>query len=330
MAVPLFTEPVPDNGYRWWYLDAVSDDDKHALTVIIFIGSVFSPYYARARKRGKSAASEHCSVNVALYGAPWRWCMTERTAASMRASGHAHEQQMSLGKSQIQFEKNCLRVSIDEITVPLPTRIRGELSISLPTYELDRFPLDTVSSIDAAHFWQPIAPQAPISVSFDSPNLDWKGKAYVDSNYGSAPLESSFKRWVWSRSHAPDNSTSILYDVVDKQGNSSRKTLKFGADGLQSEHLAEQVQNLSPTRYWRVPRQARTPPATRILDVQTLEDTPFYSRSRFKEMTGDEIHTTVHESLYLDRFDTPWVRCLLPFRMPRRTRPVLRDERINV
>ena len=141
MAVPLFTEPVPDNGYRWWYLDAVSDDDKHALTVIIFIGSVFSPYYARARKRGKSAAGEHCSVNVALYGAPWRWCMThDGTAASMRASGHAHEQQMSLGKSQIQFEKNYLRVSIDEITVPLPTRIRGELSISLPSYELDRFP----------------------------------------------------------------------------------------------------------------------------------------------------------------------------------------------
>ena len=330
MAVPSFTDPVPDNGYRWWYLDAISDDDQHALTVIVFIGSVFSPYYARARKRGNTAAGEHCSVNVALYGAPWRWCMTERTAASMRASGRARKQQMSLGRSQIQFDNNCLRVSIDEISVPLPTRIRGELEISLPTFELNRFALDTVSSADAQHFWQPIAPQAPIEVNFATPGLNWKGKAYVDSNYGSAPLESSFKSWVWSRSHAPDGSTSILYDVVDKQGNSRRKTLRFDVDGRQSEHVAEHIQNLSSTRYWRVPRQVRTPHETRIFDVQTLEDTPFYSRSRFKETTGDKTFATVHESLYLDRFDTPWVRCLLPFRMPRRTRPVLLEKRINV
>jgi hypothetical protein len=35
-----------DGGYIWWYVDALSDDGVHGLTMIAFIGSVFSPYYA--------------------------------------------------------------------------------------------------------------------------------------------------------------------------------------------------------------------------------------------------------------------------------------------
>ena len=321
MTVPSFTEPVPDNGYRWWYLDAISDDDRHAITVIVFIGSVFSPYYARARKRGDTKANAHCSVNVALYGSPWRWCMTERTAASLRASEH----QLSIGKSRIRLDEDSLCVSIDEIAVPLPIRVRGRLRISLPAYDLDSYPLDAQTPAKAKHFWQPIAPQTPIEVTFDTPNLEWKGMAYVDSNYGSESLESSFRSWVWSRSHTPDNATNILYDVVDAQGTTRRKTLRFEANGSLGEHHAEHIQHLRPTRYWRIPREARTVSNTTISDLRTLEDTPFYSRSRFKEIINNQTHATVHESLYLDRFDSSWVRCLLPFRMPRRTRPVLLD-----
>ena len=46
-----FDARVPSDGYRWWYLDAFSDDGKAALTIIVFIGSVFSPYYYSARRR---------------------------------------------------------------------------------------------------------------------------------------------------------------------------------------------------------------------------------------------------------------------------------------
>ena len=47
-----FDQPVVRNGYAWWYIDALSDDGKQGLTIIAFIGSVFSPYYAWARRRG--------------------------------------------------------------------------------------------------------------------------------------------------------------------------------------------------------------------------------------------------------------------------------------
>lgn len=321
MSIPSFTDPVPDNGYRWWYLDAVSDDDKHAITVIIFIGSVFSPYYARARKRGTGIASAHCAVNVALYGAPWRWCMTERTDASMRASQHT----LSIGKSHVEIDNGKLRVHINEISVPLPMRVKGELIIDLPDYDLAAQPLDQQDSADAHHFWQPIAPQTRIQVKFSQPQLAWQGSAYVDSNYGDSALESSFKSWVWSRSHASDDSTTVLYDVVDRRGQHSERSFHYAADGTLSPYQATQRHKLAKTRYWRVPRDVRTAKDSRIENLHTLEDTPFYSRSRFIERHKDEKRFTVHESLDLDRFDSSWVRCLLPFRMPRSTRSILLD-----
>lgn len=39
-----FDAAVPSGGYRWWYLDGLSDDGRHGLTIIGFAGSVFSPY----------------------------------------------------------------------------------------------------------------------------------------------------------------------------------------------------------------------------------------------------------------------------------------------
>ena len=48
---PRFDLPVPHGGYSWWYLDALSDDGHYGITIIAFIGSVFSPYYAAHRHR---------------------------------------------------------------------------------------------------------------------------------------------------------------------------------------------------------------------------------------------------------------------------------------
>ena len=74
-----FAAAVPSNGYVWWYLDALSDDGESGLTIIAFIGSVFSPYYAWARRKGDAGPENHVAVNVALYGKGGkRWSMTER------------------------------------------------------------------------------------------------------------------------------------------------------------------------------------------------------------------------------------------------------------
>ncbi|MEP6836808.1 MAG: carotenoid 1,2-hydratase, partial [Bradyrhizobium sp.] len=58
---------VSPNGYAWWYVDALSDDGQYGITVIAFIGSVFSPYYAFARRKGPADPLNHCAINVAIY-----------------------------------------------------------------------------------------------------------------------------------------------------------------------------------------------------------------------------------------------------------------------
>ena len=74
---PHFDQPVPRDGYLWWYLDALSDDGRHGLTLIAFVGSVFSPYYARARRQAPTDPENHCAVNIAVYGPGGRWAMKE-------------------------------------------------------------------------------------------------------------------------------------------------------------------------------------------------------------------------------------------------------------
>ena len=67
-------------GYGWWYVDGVSDDGAHGITIIAFVGSVFSPYYKWARgRRQPPDPAHHCALNVALYGRGGkRWAMTWR------------------------------------------------------------------------------------------------------------------------------------------------------------------------------------------------------------------------------------------------------------
>jgi carotenoid 1,2-hydratase len=67
----------------------MSDDGQHGMTLIAFVGSVFSPYYAWARRKGNADPENHCALNVAIYskGAS-RWAMTERGAGSCHRTPH--------------------------------------------------------------------------------------------------------------------------------------------------------------------------------------------------------------------------------------------------
>ena len=63
MSGPDFSVAVSPSGYRWWYRDGLSADGQRGLTVIAFVGSVFSPYYARARRRQGAVKPERfCAI----------------------------------------------------------------------------------------------------------------------------------------------------------------------------------------------------------------------------------------------------------------------------
>jgi carotenoid 1,2-hydratase len=72
-----------------------------------------------------------------------------------------------------------------------------------------------------------------------------------------------------------------------------------------------------PGTLWRVARRTRADAGFSPRVLQTLEDAPFYARSKIATRINGAEMEAIHESLSLDRFAQPWVRALLPFRMPR-------------
>ncbi|MEO8936247.1 MAG: carotenoid 1,2-hydratase [Burkholderiaceae bacterium] len=308
-----FDVDVAPGGYVWWYLDALSDDGAHGLTIIAFIGSVFSPYYAHARHRGGSAIADplaHCAINVALYGkGANRWSMTERRASEVTRSAT----RLQIGPSALAWTGDTLTLHLDEVTAPLPRRLRGTIEVKTGARPTHRVALDA----QGRHRWGVIAPAARIDVAFDAPRLAWSGSAYLDSNRGSVPLEHDFTRWNWSRGHLADGRTAVVYDIERREGGPFAIADWFDAEGGHGAFEPPPVAPLPVTR-WGLARETRSELATAPTIALPLEDGPFYSRSVVNTRWLGQPVTSVHEHLSLQRFDRRWVRALLPFRMPRR------------
>jgi carotenoid 1,2-hydratase len=269
---------------------------------------VFSPYYAWARRRGSAAAVEHCALNVALYGERAnRWTMTERDRFAVQRAADS----LAIGPSSLRWRGDTLEIVIDEVTSPWPSRVRGTLRLHPQSQP------DCIVALDDAgrHHWTPIAPRARIEVNIDAPGMRWNGHAYLDSNLGSAPMEEAFHSWQWSRAQERDGATSIFYDVRRLAGDPLALALRIDRAGAVESIAAPPVVRL-PTTQWRIGRAIRARDGT-VRDLRTVEDTPFYARSLLTDGASSPAHV-VHESLSLERFRSPWVQSMLPFRMPRR------------
>jgi carotenoid 1,2-hydratase len=284
----------------------VSDDRRHALTLIAFIGSVFSPYYAAARRNGGADPRDHVAVNVALYGdGARRWTMTERRARTLERS----PTMLRIGPSALHWEDGALVVDLDEVALPWPRRVRGRIRLAPQQMPLPIQVLDPASR----HCWQPIAPRARVSVDLQAPDLYWSGDGYLDANWGLEPLEKAFSAWEWSRTTLPDGGSVLRYDTRWRDGRAQSLNLHAHPDGRLERSTGTAVAPLASSR-WGIARSAQA--GSRLL--QTLEDGPFYARSMLETPWRGGTASTIHESLSLDRFASRWVQALLPFRMPRR------------
>ena len=304
---PRFDAPVSLDGYRWWYIDGLSDDGRSGIVIIAFVGSVFSPYYFSARSRQPADPEEHVAINVGLYRPTNKlWAMTERGAADLARNADS----FAVGSSKLRWVGDELHIDIDERSMPLARKLRGKIIVRPACWNQRRFALDAAGR----HSWQPVAPVARVEVLFDQPSWCWQGDAYVDTNAGERPLEKDFRSWHWSRS-GDGGHTAITYAVDHLDGSEQNVAISFDAEG-HCEKFEMPPPIALPSTGWRITRRANSHSVPAV--ERTLEDTPFYARSVLRVAdAGGEVRHIMHESLSLTRFCKPWVRFLLPFRMPR-------------
>jgi carotenoid 1,2-hydratase len=234
--------------------------------------------------------------------------MTERGRGALsRDVSH-----LTIGPSSLAWDGESLTIQIDEVTAPIPSRLRGTIRLRPRALSGWTFALDA----PRRHLWRPIAPRADVEVTLSHPALSWRGDGYFDTNRGEEPLEDAFRDWTWSRGHT-DDKTLLFYDVTRRGGDSMGVALSVDSGGEMEAVETPPLSSLPPT-FWRVARPVRADVGEAPKLVRTLEDAPFYSRSDVTARQNSQMARIVHESLDLNRLTAPIVRAMLPFRMPRK------------
>ncbi len=288
----------------------MSDDGQHALAIIAFIGYVFSPRYARAQRRGQGSPSAHAALNAAFYSPRrHRWALTEYPDAAVLDNGRA----LRLGANELRWSGDALRIVVNEREAPLPRRLRAFIDVRPGIVSDLEWPLGET----AAHWWYPLAPHARVSVQLPE-GAHWSGTGYLDCNRGTGALEDSFSGWTWLRAHGSAG-TTVVYETADPGSACLQRRHLLQFTGSQDRVLIgtpPQAQPL-PRTAWGLPRTVACDPCAVPRLLRTLEDTPFYARSLVDTQIEGARLQAVHESLSLKRFQSHWVRSLLPFRSHR-------------
>ncbi len=278
------------------------------------LGSVFSPYYARARRDGAVDPLDHSAMNVALYHRGSSvWSLNERR----RDEVHRDASSLTLGASTVRWDRDTLVISLVERTTPfLPARVLGDNRIVGTVRLHPRVRTEAPHALDAGelHRWWSVAPLARVEVELTEPRISWKGDGYHDANAGDGPLEETFRAWDWTRASTPDGA-AILYDAETLDGRRAPHGRRITLDG-RIEALEGPVRAPLPRSTWGIDRATRSDHGRATL-TKTLEDTPFYARSVLStRLLGHDV-SAMHESLDLTRFQRRWVQALIPFRTRR-------------
>ena len=248
---------------------------------------------------------------MALYGpGSRRWTMTERGSSSVERDA----EHLRIGPSQLQWRGDHLQIDLDEISVPIPQRVRGTVRV----YPEALCNYSNALDDQAKHRWGPIAPCARVEVDLAKPALRWQGNAYLDSNEGDEPLTAPFKTWDWSRARMADGSTAVIYDVTQTSGAQTLLAERFKPDGSWESFVPAPQREALASTLWRIDRGIRADAGSSTQLLDTLEDTPFYARSLLQtQLLGEQV-TAMHETLEPQRLKSRAVQMMLPWRMPRR------------
>jgi carotenoid 1,2-hydratase len=324
-------------GYAWWYVEVTDSDERYGLTLILFAGSVFSPFYAERLRRGQAASGlQHPAVNLTLYERPAGekrpraqrlWVMNEYPPEALTLD----ERRIVIARSVIEYaDDGSARIELSEETTQFfgdpDERVTVRLRIGAQRMPEAPLLLGKNAAGDA-HFWQPliVGGAAEVELHCGALSLRFSGRAYCDRNFGSGRLEDTFSRWSWAHGLAEDADSRralLLYRAQRRDGGVTGLAVAY--DDLDSPRRVSSdaaTTSRQPTLFERgflwLPVPTRVAVGDARCDRQRpgrLEDGPFYARylARLADAAGS--YVGVGEYLDLDRFCLQPVQDLLTFK----------------
>jgi carotenoid 1,2-hydratase len=298
MSAPWALPPLPSEpgAYRWYYADVTAGE--YSAVAIFMVGSLFSPRYSVAARRG-GLPREHCAVNFALYhqGVRQCWVLSEYPVLEQ-----AHCQ-LRIGGSTLSYEEGRVRMEVEERTAPWGRPVRARLVLEPMT------PLgDEVQLVPGLpHWWQPMAPRARARLEVLTEGLALEGMGYHDTNRGEELLGERLPGWHWSRTHGAHET---VVDYVLPDGVAPVK-VKAGPRGVRCERGPREEALPTELTGWglRVPRHLRVG-NTVVGAPRLLESSPFYARVEARQ----EGVNTLGEVADFRRFHSPLIRWMAHFR----------------
>ncbi|WP_423222113.1 carotenoid 1,2-hydratase [Limimaricola pyoseonensis] len=270
------------------------------------MGSVFSPWYGWS---GRGDPENHVCLNVATYGPGGRFCMTDRGRSALRRGRDALE----IGPSRMRWSGGRLVVEVDEVAAPPQIgRLRGRILLEPAAVTGIEMVLDG----EGAHVWRPFAPAARVVVELGDGNT-WRGHGYLDSNFGTRPLETDFSHWSWARFPVPGGAVAY-YEALGRDGQRRGAAIRF-TDGAAQEMAMPDPAPL-PRTLWGLRRSIPAAPGVTPRQHLSMLDSPFYCRAAVASRIDGAERIGVHETLDLNRFRAPWLKPMLAMRVPRRAR----------
>lgn len=288
-------------------MDGVSDCGTFAVSVIAFIGSVFSPWY---RWSGRKNPENNVCINVATYGPRGRFTMTDRGRTALRQT----ERTFTVGPSSLRWAGTALVIDVDEWgALPTLGSVKGQIIIRPQAMTDVELPLTQ----DGAHMWRPFAPTARIEVDLNR-DLRWTGHGYFDANFGTRALEDDFSYWNWAR-YPVSNGSVAFYDADRLDGTKLEEAFHIARDGTVTPMDPPARLPLARSK-WLVRRETRGDAGYKPVQIKPMLDAPFYTRSVVRTKINGEVVEGVHETVDLVRFRQPWLKPMIAVRVPRRRR----------
>ncbi|AKQ69171.1 Hydroxyneurosporene dehydrogenase [Myxococcus hansupus] len=284
--------------YRWFYADVTAG--PYSAVCIFMLGSLFSPRYSVAARRG-GLPLEHSAVNFALYheGVRRLWVLSEYAQAELEAPGR-----LRIGRSSLVYaDDGSVRMDVDDGTAPWGRPVRASLTLE---------PMTGVGEVvqlmpGLPHYWQALAPRAQARLEVSSLDIEARGLGYHDTNHGEELLGDRLSGWHWTRTHREDET------VVDYHLPEGVAPLRMVADaeGVRCERGPSLESRPTNITGWglRVPSRLQAGNIV-VGQPKLLESSPFYARLEARTGPLD----SMGEVADFRRFHSPFIRWMAHFR----------------